>query len=86
MHIIWPDMLMNVCCVVFRWIIAQVLLTRLIIKPEVLLCFSIQEPEISHLHRTGTLSFDSVVDDANSRGVVDVDGGWRLWMPKFVKC
>ncbi len=27
MHIIWPDMLVNVCCVVFRWIIAQVFLT-----------------------------------------------------------
>jgi hypothetical protein len=32
MHIIWLDMLVNVCCVVFRLIIAQVFLTRLIIN------------------------------------------------------
>ncbi len=76
---------MNVCCVVFRWIIAQVLLTGLIIKLEVLLCFSIQESEISHLHCTGMLSFDSVVDNANSSGIVDVNGCWRLWMPMFVE-
>ncbi len=85
MHIIWLDMLVNVCCVVFRWMIAQVFLTGLIIKPEVLLCFPIQEPEIPHLHCTGMLSFDCVIDDGNSSGVVDVDGCWRLWMPKFVK-
>jgi hypothetical protein len=85
MHIIWPDMLVNVCGVVFRWIIAQVFLTRLIIKLEILLCFSIQEPEISHLHCMVTLLFDSVIDNANSKGVVNVDGCWRLWMPKFVK-
>jgi hypothetical protein len=78
-------MLMNVCCVVFRWIIAQILLTGLVTKPKLLLCFSIQEPEISHLHCTGTLSLDSVIDDANSSGVVNVDGCWRLWMPKFVE-
>ncbi len=65
-------------------IIAQVLLTGLMIKLEVLLCFSIQEQEISHLHCTGTFSFDSVINNANSSGVVDVDGCWRLWMPKFI--
>ncbi len=85
MHIIWLDMFVNVCCVVFRWINAQVFLPGLIIKLEVLLCFSIQEPEISHFHRTGALSFDSVIDNANSSGVVNVDGCWRLWMPKFVE-
>ncbi len=77
-HIIWPNMFVNVCGVVFRWIIAQVLLTRLLINLAILLCFSIQEQEISHLHCTGTLLFDSVIDDANSNGVVNVDGCWRL--------
>jgi hypothetical protein len=85
MHIIWPDMFVNVCCVVFRWLVAQVFLTRRIIKLEVLLCFTIQEPEISHFHCTGMLSFDSVIDTANSSGVVDVDRCWRLRMSKFVK-
>ncbi len=32
-----------------------------------------------------SLPFDSVVDNANSGVVVDVDGCWRLWMPKFVE-
>ncbi len=83
MHIIWQDMLVNVCCVFMDNCPGS--LDRVIIKLEVLLCFFIQEPEISHLHHTGTLSFDSVIDNANSSGVVDVDGCWRLWMPKFVK-
>jgi hypothetical protein len=68
-------MLVNVCSVVFRWITNQVLLTGLIINLEILLCFSIQEPEISHLHHTGMLSFDSVIDNSNSSGVVDVGCG-----------
>ncbi len=33
----------------------------------------------------GTLLFDRVIDDANSSGVVIVDGCWWLWMPKFVE-
>ena len=57
-------MLVNICDVVFKWIIAQVLLTRLKIKLKILLCFTIQEPEISHLHCTGTLLLDRVIDDA----------------------
>ncbi len=85
MHILWLDMLVYVCCVVFRWIVAQVFLPGLIIKLEVMLCFTIQEPEISHFHSTGALLFDSVIDNDNSSGVVDVDGCWMLRMPKFVK-
>jgi hypothetical protein len=42
MHIIWPDIFVNVCSVVLRWIIVQVVLTGLIIKPEIFMCFSIQ--------------------------------------------
>ncbi len=72
MHIIPSDMLMNVSRVVFRWIVAQVFLTGLIIKFEVFLCFAIQQPEVLHLHCTGTLAFDRVIDDANGGGVVDV--------------
>ena len=85
MHIKWSDVLMNVGSVMLRWIIAQVFLTLLIFKLEVLLCFSIQEPVISHFNCMGTLLFDSVIDDAISSGVVEVDGCWRLWMPKFVE-
>jgi hypothetical protein len=78
MHIIWSDMLINVSRVVFRWIVAQVFLTRLIIKFELFLCLAIQQPEVLHLHCTGTLAFDCVIDDANGSGVVDVNGCWWL--------
>ncbi len=60
--------------VVLRWIVVQVLLTGLIIKLEVLLCVSIQEPEIFHFHHMGALLFDSVIVNANSGGVVNVNG------------
>ncbi len=83
MHIIWSDMLMNVSRVVFRWIVAQVFLTGPIIKFEKFLCFAIQQPEVLHLHCTGTLAFDCVIDKAKGSGVVDVDGCWWLWMAKF---
>jgi hypothetical protein len=83
MHRIGSDMLMNVSRMVFRWIVAQVFLTGLIIKFEVFLCFAIQQPEVSHLHCTGTLAFDCVIDDANGSGVVNVNGCQWLWMAKF---
>ncbi len=80
MHIIRSHVLMNISHVVFRWIVAQVFLTGLIINFEIFLCFAIQQPEVSHLHCTRTLAFDSVIEDANSSGVVDVNGCWWLWM------
>jgi hypothetical protein len=76
-------MLMNVSRVVFRWIVAQVFLTGLIIKFEVILCFAIQQLEVPHLHCTGTLAFDCVNDNANGSGVVDVNGCPCLWMAEF---
>ncbi len=83
MHIIRSDMLMNVSRVVFRWIVAQVFLTRLIIKFEVFLCFAIQQPKVPHLHCTRTLAFDHVIDNANGSGVVNVNECWWLWMAEF---
>jgi hypothetical protein len=83
MHIIRSDMLMNVNRVVFRWIVAQINLTGLIIKFELFLCFAIQQPEVPLIHCTGTLAFDCVIDDANGSGVVDVSGCQWLWMAEF---
>jgi hypothetical protein len=83
MHIMRPDMLMNVSRVVFRWIVAQVFLTWLIINFEVFLCFAIQQPEVPHLHCMGTLAFDRVIDDANDSGVVNVNECRWLWMAEF---
>jgi hypothetical protein len=85
MHIIRTNMLMNVSRVVFRRIIAHVFLSGLIIKFEILLSFSVQQPEVMHFHGTGALSFDSVIDNANGSSAVNVNWCWRLWMPKLVQ-
>ncbi len=77
MHIIWTNMLMNVGRVVFRRIIAHVFLSGLIIKFEILLSCSIQQPEVTHLHGVGALTFDSVIDNANVSS--------KLWMPKLMQ-
>ncbi len=50
MHIIWANMLMNVSCVMFGRVVAQVLLSGLMIESKELLCFSIKEPEIPLFH------------------------------------
>jgi hypothetical protein len=73
MHIIRSDMLMNGSCVVFRWIVAQVFLTGLIIKFDFFLFFAIQQPEVPYSHCTGTLVFDCI-DDSNGSGVVNMNG------------
>jgi hypothetical protein len=76
-------MLMNVGSVMFRGIVAQVFSTGLIIKFEVLWCVAIQKPEVTHLHGSGALVFDRVVDDANHGGVVDMNQSGWLWMTQF---
>jgi hypothetical protein len=76
-------MLMNVSRVVFRWIVAQIFLTGLIIKFKVFLCFGIQQQEVLHLHCTGMSAFDCVIDNSNGSGVVNVNGCQWLWMAKF---
>ncbi len=50
MNIIWANMLMNVSCVMFGRVVAQVLLSKLIIESKESLCFTIKEPEIPHFH------------------------------------
>ncbi len=78
-------MLMYVGRVVFRGIIAQVFLPGVIVKFEVLLCFAIKKPKVLHLHCTGALAFDGIVDNANSGSVVYVNWRWWLWVSKFGK-
>jgi hypothetical protein len=85
MHIIQTNMLMNVGRVVFRRIITHVFLSGLIMKFEILLSFSIQQPEVTHFHGAGALTLDSVIDNANCSSVVNVYWCWRLWMPKLVQ-
>jgi hypothetical protein len=43
----------------------------------------ITHPKISHFHRSRPLAFDSVVCDADGRGVVAMDRGFRLGMSQF---
>ncbi len=71
--------------VMFRWIIASVLLTRLVIKTKKFLDFVIEKPKVPHLHGSGPLSFDCVVDNANGGCVVDVNRCRQLWVPEFFK-
>ncbi len=48
MHIIQTNVLRNVGCVVFKRIIAHFFLSGLIMKSEILLSFSVQQPEVMH--------------------------------------
>jgi hypothetical protein len=50
MNTIWVNMLMIVSCVMFGRVVAQVLLSGLIIELKESLCFTIKEPEIPHFH------------------------------------
>jgi hypothetical protein len=63
-------MLTNVGHVVFRRIITHVFLSELIMKFEILLSFSVQQPEVMHFHDMGELMFDSVIENANGSRVV----------------
>jgi hypothetical protein len=49
-NIIWANMLMNVSCVMFGRVVAQVLLSGLIRELKELLCVTIKESEIPHFH------------------------------------
>ncbi len=85
MNIIWADMLMYVGRVVFRGIITQVFLPGLVVKFEVLLCFTVEKPEVPHLYCLGALSFDGIVDNADGGSVVNVNWYRQLWVSEFGK-
>jgi hypothetical protein len=72
-NIIWANMLMNVYCMMYGRVVAQVLLLRLIIESKGLLSFTIKESEIPHFHSVQMVLFDGVVNNADSCGVVNWD-------------
>ncbi len=76
---------MDVGCVVFRGIVTQVFLSRLIVKFEVFLHFAVKKPEVLHLHCAGALAFDGIVDNTNVGSVVNVNQRWWLWVSEFGK-
>ena len=61
---------MDVSTMMFGWVLAKILLTRLIIELEVFLSFAIKEPEVTHFNCTRLLLFDGVIDNSDSGGIV----------------
>ena len=82
MNIIRTNMLVYVGRMMFGGIVAQVLLVRLIVKLEESLGFSIKEPKVAYFHSSGALAFDGVVHNADSCGVVDVNGNGWMHFPR----
>ena len=76
-----------VCAVmVFRGIIPEVLLPGVVFNIEQFLCLMAQQPKISHVHCTRTLSFDCVRANAHHRDVIAMYGGGWLGMANFFQC
>ena len=69
-------MFVDMACVCFAWIIPHVLSTWLVIHLHVLLWCLIEKPKVSYFHSTGPLSFNRIVYDTNTCGVVDVYRGF----------
>mgnify|MGYP007040852475 CR=1 FL=1 len=69
----------------FRRIVGEIFLSWGIVKSEEVLCFSIEQPKITHFHCAGALALDCVVHYPYSGGVVDVDRDGRLWVSHFFK-
>ena len=71
--------------VVFGWHTTQILLPRVIFYRENFLCLLAQQPKISHVHGTRSLSLYCVIHNTYRRRVVDMDWGGRLRVAYFVK-
>ena len=59
--------------VIIGLIVAHVLLTWLIAGTHDSLCFLTQQPKILHVHCTGSLPLDCVVDNSYCGGVIDMN-------------
>ena len=81
MHIIRPNMFVDMACMCLAWIIAHVLSSWLVVHFYVSLRCLIEKPEILHFHSTGPLSFDRIIYDTHTGSVVNVYRCLRLWMP-----
>ena len=68
---------------VFCVVVASVLRAWSPKNAELFLCSTILEPVVAHVHGFGAFVFGGFVGDANSGGVVGLDGcGW-LWVSQF---
>jgi len=60
-------------------------LTWGVYEGKILLSRTIKEPEVSHFHGSGALTFDCAVNNSNSGSVVYVDWCCWLWVPHFLQ-
>ena len=59
--------------VILGLVVAHVLLTWVIAVTHNLLCFLAQQPKISHIHCTGLLLLDCVVENSNGGKVINMN-------------
>ena len=85
MEVKWPHASMVCAVMVFRGIIPEVLLPGVVFNIEQFLCLMAQQPKISHVHCTRTLSFDCVRANAHRRAVIAMYGGGWLGMADFLQ-
>ena len=83
-HIIWPDVFVDMVCMCFAWIVTHILSTGLVVYLDILLCGLEEQPEIAHFHCAWVLPLDWVVDNANAHSVVYMYRGLWLWMSHLI--
>jgi hypothetical protein len=81
----WAYMLVMFRGMVLRHIIAEIFSPRVPGYVNIVVAGLVRDPKVSHLHRTGPLSFYGVIGDSHCRVVVTVDGCGRLRVPHLFK-
>ena len=65
---------------VFGPVVSKVVFAGLPVELEEVLCFSIFEPVIPHVHCLGLFWLYFPVDDSMSSGIVGLEWSFALWM------
>jgi hypothetical protein len=68
---------------VFTLVISKIFLAWMPLDIVCILGHLITHPKILHLHQAQSLTFDGVVGNAYSSGIVAMDGSFRLWVTQF---
>ena len=84
MLVIWAHTFVMRATVVFRLVVAQILLSWVMADGQDALCPLTQQPKISHVHRPQTLPLDGVIEDADVGGIIAIDSGGWLGMSHFL--
>ena len=80
-----PDMPVMAGLVVLGRVVSEVFQPRVPKNPEAPPLYLITCPKISHFQRPQLLPLDGAINDAHGGGVVDVDGGGRLWVAELLQ-